>query len=247
MEGGHSAGAAIHGLGGEIEILAGVSGIQGDNAMGGLEITPLHAVRNRAPDQNQGRPDHEGLHERGFVQPGREVRPGLPLPDQGMVQGQIAVQTARQAVTIPCHDIGLQRVPAPGRRHRPEHGRGAALSANALHRPEQKAQFIHGNGLLPPGPVALAPGHGPDQVHAPGKIRAGRGRQVNALLILPRRLLHRRRRHPTILIRKRKINAQAQVILEKGTHGLHVGNSFRHVASSGVRIVAPSWDRIRRR
>jgi len=54
MVGSHGARSRPDGLTGQVQILADVPGVQGNDLVGGQPVAPLHAVRDGRPDEDHG-------------------------------------------------------------------------------------------------------------------------------------------------------------------------------------------------
>ena len=132
-----------------------------------------------------------------------------------MLEGQIAVDAHLQ----PCHhqhaQIGLQGMSTAGRGHHPEGCPRTSGLANGLGSPQQEGELLQGDRLRPESPVASPALDSGGEVHTGDRLPSVHGYEINALAILPERLLDRRWWHAPALIRPREVDGQAHAVLQE--------------------------------
>ena len=82
--------SGINGFARQIQVLADMPGIQGNYLVGRQSIAPFHPVRDRRPNQGDGRLADKGLSESGLDQLCSDMGP-LEFQDQFKFQRQIPI------------------------------------------------------------------------------------------------------------------------------------------------------------
>ena len=212
--GGHGAGPGPNRLAGQIQVLADVPGVQGNDLVGGQPVAPFHAIGDGRPNEDRGGPAGEGLAEGGLRQFFRHLLLSEQV-QQLMLQRQVTIE-ARLQTAHPQHgQVGFQRVPVAGGRDRAQHGPRADLLPHALGRPEQERQFVQPERPGGKAAVTATVADGGRHVHRLYTCPLPHRRQIVTLCIRREGFFQRRQGDAPALIRRGEIDLLADRVPEK--------------------------------
>jgi len=144
---GHGTRTGANAFAGQVEILADVTGIQGNDLITGLAVSPLHAFGHGGPKKRDRSPADEPLSQGCPHHPRLQVlRP--PHRQERVVQRQIAVESRSKAHHPENGQVRFQRMAATGRRDGTGDHRRIHDLMYPLCRPKQKRQLRQRKRLL---------------------------------------------------------------------------------------------------